>query len=70
MPDPAVYFVAPISIAFFAASIIFFGVLKSGCPALKFIKSTPLLFKSAALETISSVKDGLICSTLLANIVI
>ena len=70
MPDPDVYFVKPLSMALVAALIIFFGVLKSGCPALKFITSTPCDFNLAALVVISSVNEGLIFFDLSDNLAI
>ena len=69
IPDPAVYLVNPSSIAVFAAFIIFSGVLKSGCPALKLITSCPAYLSSAALDVISRVKEGLTLLTLSANFI-
>ena len=53
----------------FAAFMIFSGVLKSGCPALKLITSCPAYLSSAARDVISRVKEGLTLLTLSANFI-
>ena len=69
IPDVAVYFVFPSSIALVAASIIFLGVLKSGSPTPKLTTSIPSFFNSPALAVKAKVSDAPIFCAFLDNII-
>ena len=58
VPATAVYLVAPCLIASIAASLITFGVSKSGSPAEKLKISLPSAFNSLASVEIAIVIDG------------
>ena len=58
VPSTGVYFVAPPSSAFFAASLMCAGVSKSGSPAPKLTTSIPLARSSAALAATFRVMEG------------
>src|SRR5678816_4850020 len=58
VPSTSVYLVAPASSAFFAASLMFAGVSKSGSPAPKLTTSTPAAFNLAAFADTARVGDG------------
>ena len=58
MPSTAVYLVWPSLIALIAASLMFWGVSKSGSPAPRPITSRPAAFSSRALVVTAMVGDG------------
>src|SRR5580698_3614078 len=58
MPSTAVYLVWPSLMALIAASLMFWGVSKSGSPAASPITSRPAAFSSRALVVIAMVGDG------------
>ena len=58
MPPAGVYLVFPDSIAFIAASLMNFGVSKSGSPVPKPITSMPLAFMAFAIALMARVGDG------------
>src|ERR1043165_985546 len=58
MPGTSVYFVCPLRIACTAASLMRWGVSKSGSPAPNEITSMPLRFSSLALAWTASVAEG------------
>jgi hypothetical protein len=65
-PDEGVYFVCPLSSAVFAASMICWGVLKSGSPTPKEITFSPACFIAFAFADIARVRDGEIAVILFA----
>src|SRR5579862_7097014 len=63
MPSVAVYFVAPLSIAFCAARRMNSGVSKSGSPAPRSRTSRPAAFRARARLATASVADSFMCET-------
>src|SRR5690348_1169447 len=59
VPSTAVYLVSPLSMARFAASLMFCGVSKSGSPAPRPMMSRPAALRRRALSVTAMVGDGL-----------
>lgn len=58
VPGTGVYLVMPLSSAYFAASMIYSGVLKSGSPAPNDTTSIPCAFIALDFAVIASVSEG------------
>src|SRR5690348_2377491 len=67
VPPAAVYLVRPLSMAALAASLMNWGVSKSGSPAPMAITSLPSDFRRAALAVTARVGDGLMAFRRLAT---
>ena len=67
VPSTSVYLVSPASSAFFAASLMWAGVSKSGSPAPKLMTSIPLAFSAFAFADTARVGEGSITDNLRAS---